>query len=479
MADALDDRREVAEAPAGGARTALEQRVGAEHHAGVVVLEAHPAGRVAGRVPHLEVVAAGVQHRGRRRGRRPSGGRGRPGAHSSASAGCSRIGAPVASARSAPALMWSLWPWVATIATTRGRRRRRGSARGRGRRRSRAPRRRRRPARRCCRRRSPRRRSRRSPTSRPARSRCALRGLQQVLGHGGSAEAVEVEAGGDAAHHPLDVGVHHGRRSPPALKNSIGSATCCADGQASSTIPSTSGASRRERPHHLVAHVAGAGLELARHRRLHLVPVVQPRRLVERRGPVDQGDGEDAGRPLAVGPDRGRACARGAVVVDERLDDEVGLARQSRAAATASTRSRLGAGSCRPRPTPGPRAPPRPPGPGAGERRLGRGGVVLVDGEARATDGSPASAPQPVDARRPARRVSPHSNHTTFSTRLAAPTTGAEDLAALHLVERLLDVVEGDRLGHEPLERQAALQVEVDEHREVAATAGSRRTSSA
>ena len=30
----------------------------------------------------------------------------------SASSGCSRIGAPVASARSAAALMWSLWPWV-------------------------------------------------------------------------------------------------------------------------------------------------------------------------------------------------------------------------------------------------------------------------------------------------------------------------------------------------------------------------------
>ena len=43
----------------------------------------------------------------------------------------------------------------------------------------------------------------------------------------------------------------------------------------------------------------------------------------------------------------------------------------------------------------------------------------------------------------------------------------------------VLDLVEADRLGHEPVEVEPALQVEVDEHREVAAAAGSRRTSSA
>ncbi len=44
----------------------------------------------------------------------------------------------------------------------------------------------------------------------------------------------------------------------------------------------------------------------------------------------------------------------------------------------------------------------------------------------------------------------------------------AEHLAALHLVERLLDAVEPDRLRHEAVEVEAALEVEVDQHREVA-----------
>ena len=56
---------------------------------------------------------------------------------------------------------------------------------------------------------------------------------------------------------------------------------------------------------------------------------------------------------------------------------------------------------------------------------------------------------------------------------------GAQHLAALHLVERVLDLVERDRLGHEPVEVEATLQVQVDERREVAATAGSRRTTTA
>ena len=46
---------------------------------------------------------------------------------------------------------------------------------------------------------------------------------------------------------------------------------------------------------------------------------------------------------------------------------------------------------------------------------------------------------------------------------------GTQDLAALHLVERLLDVLEGDGLADELVERQSTLQVQVDEHREVAA----------
>ena len=45
---------------------------------------------------------------------------------------------------------------------------------------------------------------------------------------------------------------------------------------------------------------------------------------------------------------------------------------------------------------------------------------------------------------------------------------GAQDFAPLHLVERLLDLVERDRLGHELVEREAALEVELDERREVA-----------
>src|SRR4051794_41854332 len=45
----------------------------------------------------------------------------------------------------------------------------------------------------------------------------------------------------------------------------------------------------------------------------------------------------------------------------------------------------------------------------------------------------------------------------------------AQHLAAMHLLERRLEVVDADRLGHELLQRQPALQVQVDEQREVAA----------
>src|SRR5512132_960025 len=44
----------------------------------------------------------------------------------------------------------------------------------------------------------------------------------------------------------------------------------------------------------------------------------------------------------------------------------------------------------------------------------------------------------------------------------------SQDLVALHLGERLLDLVEGDGLGDEPVEIVAAAQVQVDQYREVA-----------
>ena len=46
-------------------------------------------------------------------------------------------------------------------------------------------------------------------------------------------------------------------------------------------------------------------------------------------------------------------------------------------------------------------------------------------------------------------------------------TTTEADFAAVHLGERLFDVVEADRLGDERVEVEAPLAVEVDEHREV------------
>src|SRR3546814_12483196 len=57
-ADALDDRREAREAAAGGARSALEEGVGAEHPAGRLLAEADPAGSVARRVAHAQVAPA-------------------------------------------------------------------------------------------------------------------------------------------------------------------------------------------------------------------------------------------------------------------------------------------------------------------------------------------------------------------------------------------------------------------------------------
>src|SRR2546430_11049750 len=55
---------------------------------------------------------------------------------------------------------------------------------------------------------------------------------------------------------------------------------------------------------------------------------------------------------------------------------------------------------------------------------------------------------------------------------------GTQYLAPFHLVEGLFHLVEGDRLRHEPIEVEPALEVEVDEQREVTArpaVAGPRR----
>ena len=43
----------------------------------------------------------------------------------------------------------------------------------------------------------------------------------------------------------------------------------------------------------------------------------------------------------------------------------------------------------------------------------------------------------------------------------------AQHLAALHLLERVLDLFDADRLGDEAVEVELAAQVEVDQHREV------------
>ena len=56
-------------------------------------------------------------------------------------------------------------------------------------------------------------------------------------------------------------------------------------------------------------------------------------------------------------------------------------------------------------------------------------------------------------------------------------TTRAEHVAVVHLLERRLDVADADLLGDERVEVEPALLVEVDQHREVARRAGSRRTS--
>ena len=77
---------------------------------------------------------------------------------------------------------------------------------------------------------------------------------------------------------------------------------------------------------------------------------------------------------------------------------------------------------------------------------------VVLDVEVLAVEREDAVRADEVDARRHRGAGSEHHHR-------------AEHLAALHLVERLLDLVERDRLRHEPVEVEAALQVEVDEQR--------------
>ncbi len=87
--------------------------------------------------------------------------------------------------------------------------------------------------------------------------------------------AVEVEAGGDAAHHALDVAVHLlevalGVEEQHRVGDVVGRRPALLDDAVHL------GGVLARRPHDVVADVAGAGLQLARHRRLDLVPAVQP-----------------------------------------------------------------------------------------------------------------------------------------------------------------------------------------------------------
>ena len=65
------------------------------------------------------------------------------------------------------------------------------------------------------------------------------------------------------------------------------------------------------------------------------------------------------------------------------------------------------------------------------------------------------------------RRLRPSGATSVFRSR-ADHDDRAKDLAPLHLGESLLDVFEADCLAHEAVEVEAPLEVEVDQHREVA-----------
>src|SRR5215218_3965798 len=57
----------------------------------------------------------------------------------------------------------------------------------------------------------------------------------------------------------------------------------------------------------------------------------------------------------------------------------------------------------------------------------------------------------------------------SFSRRPSEHHDASQDVALVHLLEGLFDVVQADGLGDEGVEIEPALQVEVDQHREVAA----------
>ena len=148
--------------------------------------------------------------------------------------------------------------------------------------------------------------------------------------------------------------------SPPELKNSIGSATTSADAHASSTMPCTSGASVGHRADHLVAHVAGPGLELGRERRLRAVPALDPVVVRDTDGTVDQRDGEHARGPFAVGPVTRTGPLRRPVVVVDGLHHEVPGEPETRASRSRARAARAGR-TRRSTPRRAPRCGPRPP----------------------------------------------------------------------------------------------------------------------
>src|SRR4051794_39015565 len=75
-----------------------------------------------------------------------------------------------------------------------------------------------------------------------------------------------------------------------------------------------------------------------------------------------------------------------------------------------------------------------------------------------------AARTHPAEASRVRTR---ESSRSTRPSARSEDDDGAEHLAALHPVEGGLDVVEPDRFGDEPVEREPALQVEVDEQGKV------------
>src|SRR5689334_9278340 len=74
----------------------------------------------------------------------------------------------------------------------------------------------------------------------------------------------------------------------------------------------------------------------------------------------------------------------------------------------------------------------------------------------------------------PSRLKTPLTTTRSIRAPIRSPRPSEDDhrpqhVAAVHLLEGLLDVLERDGLADERVEREAALQVEVDQHREVAA----------